>query len=141
MTYSFADVTFTVNSPLVGQKQVVGQGIGSIKTSQTDNNTESDIGADGTVMPTKVESARGQIDLEIQQTSSLNKWLTNWKNAHQNGSSSDWCGTTITIIENFGNGLTVSATGVSPMKLPDQTDQQQGQRVTWSFFCTSLTRS
>lgn len=139
-TYSFADITFTIKSALSGQKQVVGMDIGSIKVSMTDNLTESDIGADGSVMISKIESGRGQIDLEIQQTSSLYRWLTNWLNAHRSGDSSSWADTTITIVQNYANGLSTTATNVCPLKYPDETDQQQGQKVTWSFFCGNISK-
>lgn len=139
-TYSFADISATFASDLAGQKQVNGQGIGSFKITMTDNLTESDLGADGSVMITKIESGRGTIDLEIQQTSSLNVWLHNWLNVHRNAGSSSWADTTFTVIQNFANGLKTTATAVCPMKYPDETDQQQGQKVTWSFFCGNITK-
>ncbi len=139
-TYSFLDVTFIISSGLVGQKQVVGEGIGSIKVTMTDNRTESDLGGDGSVMTSKVTSARGSVELEIQQTSALNGWLLNWQNTHDAADTSEWTDTTIVISENFLNGTKTVATGVSPMKYPDATDQQQGQKATWSFQAQEIVR-
>lgn len=140
-TYSFKDVSFTITSGLVGQKQVVGEGIGSIKVTMTDELTSSEIGADGQVMTSKIESGRGSVTLEIQQTSSLNPWLHNWLNAHRNAASSEWTDTTITVVENFTNGIKTTATGVSPMKYPDSDDEQQGQRVSWAFAAQNITKT
>lgn len=137
-TYSFKDVICTISCSLVGQKVITGEGIGSIKISYTDDNTASDIAANGDVMTSRIESDRGAISIELQQTSSDNVWLTNWFNALRNAESSAWASTSITLVEKFANGLKYVATGVSPKKRPDHNDQQQGQKVTWELESQSV---
>lgn len=140
-TYNFKDISFVISHPSVGQIQVTGQGIGDVTVSYSDNNTESDIGNDGVVMPTKVNSSRGTISLQIQQTSSLNNWLLNYFNTVYNGSTSLWSSASVTITELFTNGQKTVATGVSPLKRPDHSDQQQGQKKTWELFGADIQES
>jgi len=135
-TYSFADVTCVISHSSVGQKSVNGLGIGKITVAYLDNLTESDLGADGAVMVTKVESARCKISLEIQQTSSLNKWLLTYANTVRTAESSVWAGGTIKITENFTNGAAITASYCSLIKRPDRSDAQQGDHVTWEFLST-----
>ena len=137
-TYSFSRVTAVIQNALVGQKVVTGTGMGSVSVSYTDNNTESDIGADGNVMISEVVSHRGQISLEIQQTSSVNKWLHNLANVLDNASPNQFAGISIRITENFDNGLTTTAARASILKRPDRKDEQHGGRVTWVFFSPDI---
>ena len=140
-TYSFADVSFVMSHPSVGQKSINGLGIGKITVAYADNNTESDLGADGVVMPSKIASKRGTITLDIQQTSSLNKWLLNYANVVQNASASSWTSASININENFDQGMVTKATGVALQKRPDHSDAAQGDHVSWVLFCASIIES
>jgi hypothetical protein len=135
-TYSFADVTCVVSHDLVGQKSATGEGIGKITVSYLDNLTESDLGADGAVMVTKVESSRAKITLEVQQTSSINKFLIGYANTVRNAASSYWAKGAIAIKENFDNGIKISASYCSLVKRPDHSNAQQGDHVTWEFLST-----
>jgi hypothetical protein len=137
-TYSFADVVAVFSHALVGQKSVNGLGIGSITVAYADNLTENDLGADGSVMITKVLSRRGTITLEIQQTSSLNKWLLNFANAVVNAGSSSWANMLFSLQEKFTNGVTVNASSLALLKRPDRKDEQNGGRVTWEFFSPTI---
>lgn len=126
MTYSFAYINFIINCPSYGQKSVNGLAIGDAAVTMQDNLTETDLANDGTVMPSRIESKRGNITLQIQQTSSLNNWLLGWVNKLKNSSPSVWASTYITIKENFSNGRAVTAKGVCPLKFPDHKDAQTG---------------
>lgn len=133
-TYSFSDVDVIISHPLVGQKSANGEGIGKLSISYTDNLTESDLGADGSTMISKIESGRGTITLEIQQTSSLNKWLLNYVNKVRNAATGQWAAAAITIEERFKDGVKVTALNVAPIKRPDKSNAQQGDHVSWAFF-------
>lgn len=140
-TYSFEDVKATVQHALVGQKTVNGTGIGTITIAYSDDLTSSDLGADGAVMISKVLSRRGTVTLEIQQTSSLNKWLINYANAVQNANASQWAGGTFTMSENFTNGISVVASNLALQKRPDHAAAQNGGKVSWAFFSPNITES
>jgi hypothetical protein len=141
-TYSFQDVTATIyHSSLGVSRTISGEGMGKITVAYTDNLTESDLGADGAVMVTKVLSARGTITLDIQQTSSANAWLIDRINTLVNADASEWAGWTITITENFDNGITISASSAALVKRPDRNDAQQGDHVSWEFFSPSIAES
>lgn len=137
-TYSFEDVSFVFQHPLVGQKVVSGQGIGKINVAYTDNLTDSDLGADGAVMITKVLSRRGTITLEIQQTSSANKFLLNYANAVENADTSQWAAAGIGITELFANGVKINASNVALVKRPDHASEQNGGHVSWEFFSPNI---
>lgn len=137
-TYSAGDVSCTMQHPLVGQRCINGSGMGSVSISYTDNLTESDQGADGSVMITKILSRRGIITLDIQQTSSTNKWLHNYANVVDNASSSEWAKGSMRIAENFENGLVTTASSLAIVKRPDRKDEQNGGHVTWEFFSPNI---
>jgi hypothetical protein len=140
-TYSFADVSFVFTSPSVGQKQVVGQAIGTITVQMTDNNTDSQLASDGVAMTSKIVSKRGTISFDIQQIAPLNNWLLLWYNAIMNGDGSIFTEASISIKENFADGRSVVATGVSPQKIPDHNDSQKGGTEKWEFVCQSIVQS
>lgn len=140
-TFAFKEVKATIQHPLVGQKVVNGEGIGTLTVSYADDLTQSDQGADGAVMVSKIESRRGTVALDIQQTSSLNKWLINYANAVQNASASQWAGGTFTMSENFTNGISVVASSLALQKRPDHVDAQNGGRVSWVFFSPNIVES
>ena len=140
-TYSFKEVKVTISHPLVGQKVVNGEGIGTITVAYADDLTQSDLGADGAVMISKIESRRGTVTLEIQQTSALNKWLLNYVNAVQNAAASQWAYGLFTLSENFANGVNITAANLALQKRPDHADAQNGGRVSWPFFSPNITET
>jgi len=140
-TYSFLDVNFTISHPLVGQKSVVGEGVGTITVSYADNLTDSELGADGSVMIDKIDTSRGTVSLKLLQTSSVNKWLLNYTNAVRNADASSWAGATITIQELYDNGVLVTAVNCAPVKRPDRTNAQKGDYITWEFFSPHITEA
>ena len=140
-TYAFKEVKATVSHPLVGQKTVNGEGIGTVTVAYADDLTQSDVGADGSVMVSKIESRRGTIALEIQQTSSLNKWLINYANVIQNAAASQWAYGLFTMSENFTNGINITGANLALQKRPDHADAQNGGRVSWVFFSPNITET
>ena len=138
-TYSFTDVTATLNFAGVIPITISGAGAGSIDTTMAGEKTAHDVAADGTVMISKVLGNNGSVALNIQQTSPTHKLLLLWYNYILGASSAQWAANTITI-RNHAIGETIIATGVSPSKLPDKPYQAQGQKVTWNLMCADITQ-
>lgn len=134
-TYSFADCNTVISHPNYGQMSINGDGIGSITFSRTGDNTAQDIGADGSVMQSKIKDKRGTISITCQQTSELNKWLTKLFNYVETSSlTEDWISTLITCDVNT-TGEKHTCTNVSFQKMADTPYSAQGQNVTWNFLC------
>lgn len=139
-TYSLSEVSATIQNPLVGQKVINGTGVGTITWAYTDDLSQSDLGADGFDMVSKIVSHRGTITIELQQTSASNTWLRNYFNRAENASG-DWANGTITVKETFSNGAVMTATNVSPLKRPDHKDDMNGGRLSWTFHSANITES
>lgn len=132
-TYSFDDVECVFSHPGVGQYIVNGKGVGSISVTMSTDKTSHDVAADGSVMVSKIPGDNAAIDIELQQTSAMHKWLTNYYNFVLLAPASLWAGASITIRDKVGGSL-ISAFDVSPLKKADKPYQAQGQRVTWPFL-------
>ncbi len=137
-TYSFGEVGITMQHPLVGVLSLNGEGMGSITKSFTDNLTESEKGADGSTMVTKVISRRGTLTIEVLQSSYAAKWLTQYNNVLDNAPASSWMAGSLQMIENYDNGLTTTATGLSPVKRPDGKNAQQGALKSFEYFTPNM---
>ena len=138
-TYSFEDVTATLNFAGVIPIEVTGKGVGSIDISMATEKTAHDVAADGAVMISKIKGNNGSIAMNIQQSSPTHKLLLLWYNYLLNSSSSTWANNSITVRNNV-NGESTIAIGVSPQKLPDKSYQAQGQRVTWNFMAADISQ-
>ena len=132
-TYSFDDVECTISHPAVGQYVVNGKGIGSINVTPSTEKTVHDVAADGSIMISKVAGDNAAINIEIQQTSELHKWLTNYYNVILLSPATVWASATIIIRDTVGGSL-ISAYDVSPQNKAEKPYQSQGQRVTWPFL-------
>lgn len=137
-TYSFIDTDIILQHPLKGQVSCTGQGLGSVTVDYTDNNTESDIGADGNVMISRVTSHRGTVTVECQQTSNVNAWLVDLANQVDAADASQWAQMAILIKERFDNGLKITCTGCSRVKRPSRKDAQTGDKVSWDLFSANI---
>ncbi|CAK9249990.1 unnamed protein product [Sphagnum jensenii] len=75
-------------------------------------------------MPTFIAGDSGNIEIEVQQTSTAHQFLLTWlntlKTAANNGDLSQWAGTTAIFRTNL-SGSIHQASGISPMKVPDKT--------------------
>lgn len=136
-TYSFSDVSAVVSHPSVGQNVINGQGVGTITTTMATEKTTHDVSADGSVMVNKIPGDNGTIAISVQQTSAVHKWLLNWYNYIKAASTSQWALASITVQSPVMGDL-ITATGVSPQKLPDRPYQAQGQMVTWNLMAANI---
>lgn len=136
-TYSFEDVICTVHNGAGGSFSTQGQGVGSITISMSNDRTQHDVAADGSVMISKIDAENGTIALEVQQTSQVNKDLLDLYNYLSEAPAEEWATTTVTISsKNMGEKTT--CTNVSFTKLADKPYQQTGQRVTWNLMAAKI---
>lgn len=136
-TYSFADVSAVISHPSVGQFIASGEGLGSITTEMITDRSVQDVAADGTVMVSKVKGRNGTIAIAVQQTSSLNKWLTRLYNYLESAGTDKWAQTVIVVRAPMMQDLQI-CTGVSFGKLPGKPYQATGQMITWNLMAADI---
>ena len=147
VTYSFKDLVgvlinaaFGVSLPLTGGN--IGNGQVTIRMSQ--ERTTHDVAADDTVMPSYVAGDNGEIDLEIQQTSSLHHALLGLYNQVKTAADADdltgWASTVISF-RTLLDGSTHVLSGVSFKKIPDKPYHASGQKITWSLMAANVSNS
>ena len=136
-TYSFADLTVTLQHPAMGQISLQGEGLGTVTFTMTEDTSAHDLAADGSVMTSKVEAPNGTVAIAVQQTSEAHKWLTRLNNFLRTAPSREWAG-----ISLIGTASSMRTTHVgshmSIQKRPDKPYQQQGQQVTWTLLAGGL---
>ena len=137
-TYSFLDLVGSITHPNFGTFIFNGEGTGSVTVTKSTDRTAHDIASDGSVMVSKIAGNNGAITIEVQQTSSIHKWLLAWFNALWIMPTSEWAETSISLRNNTTKTSHVCM-GVSPLKEADTPYQSQGQRVTWTLMCAEIT--
>lgn len=136
-TYSFDDVSLVISHKNVGKCTITGKGVGSISISRSNDVTQHDIAADGSVMVSKVVTKNGTIALALQQTSSANKWFKKWYSYLLTAPTSEWAETTAVLtLPSLGESIQMS--GISPQKVADASYQSAGQQVTWNLMATKI---
>jgi len=138
-TYSATDVSFIISHKLLGKKQTAGEGWGSISVAMDDDHTNIAVGADGASMISKINSNKGTITLEVQQTSPLNNWLVNAYNKLNKAATNRWAEIEIDIKELFDNGIKITATKGAFKKLADHKNGTNGDSKTWTFVFATIT--
>lgn len=137
MTYSFGDISCVMSHPTYGSFTLMGEGIGSINISMSNDVSYHDVAGDGTVMVSKVRAKNGTVGLAVQQTSSLNKWLTGLYNYLLTAPTAEWEQLTIDV-----NAMNIEqktlCNRVSFQKFADKPYQQQGQTVTWNLLAADV---
>lgn len=135
-TYSFADYNITIISP-IGKYSLQGNGVGSVTVSMSTTKSTHSVGADGSVMTSKIAGDNGTLAFSVQQTSGLNTYMTKLYNTLKAGSSSIWTSTSVLITNNAQNE-TVTAIGCSPENLPEKPMQAEGQMITWTWLAQNI---
>jgi hypothetical protein len=145
-TYSFRDLSGVLNNPLLDAPyQIVGGNIGNgqMIVRMLTQRTEHEVAADGTVMPSYIAGANGELSIEVQQTSALHHQLLDLYNllvtaADGNNDISNWAATTISLRALYdGSGHYMA--GVSFQKIPDKPYAAKGQNITWVLMCALVT--
>jgi len=136
-TYSFEDISCTLKHPSIGVFDVNGAGVGSITFAMTNDVTEHENGADGTVMISKIKATNGTIVIEAQQTSELHQWLTKAFNYLEGASSSEYAKMGVMA---YSPAMKVNhdAAGVTFQKRGDKGYQAQGQMVSWTLMSARM---
>lgn len=135
--YSFADVTFILSHPAVGQYTFTGTGVGSIAITRSTDVTQHDLAADGTVMVSKILVKNGVAALSIQQTSEGHAFLKRWLAYITEAPTSEWAKASA-VLRCPAQGETITLNGVSPQKSADVTYQAAGQQVTWNLMAAEI---
>ena len=137
-TYSFGDIDFIITHPSRGQYSLQGEGGGSITVAQANDVTTHDTAADGRVMVSKIATNNGNITINIQQISPLNRWMEQLYVYLRNAPSNEWAVMTIMVYDRI-NGERVTCNGVSFQRRAERTYQAQGQQRSWQLMTTDIT--
>jgi len=137
-TYAFEDLHTTITHPSMGQISVQGAGVGTITFAMANDVSAHDVGADGSVMTSKIKSGNGTIAIACQQTSDLHRWLLRLYNFLDSAPPREFA--RIGVMASSPD-MQVQHTGehVSIQKKADKPYQQQGQQVTWTLMAAKLT--
>lgn len=136
--YSFADVSLVLSHPNVGKYTFTGKGVGSVTVSRSNDMTQHDVAADGSVMISKIITENGTMAIAIQQTSAGHKFLKKWYDYLKVAPTSEFAKSSA-ILKNPSAGETISMSGVTPQKRADSAFQQAGQQVTWNLMAAKIT--
>lgn len=136
-TYSFEDLAVVISHPGMGQLSLQGEGLGSITFAMSNDISQHDLAADGSVMTSKVKAGNGTITIQVQQTSDAAKWLRKYINYVNAAPSSEFAKGTV-IGSSKVMGVTHTCTGVSPQKRPDAAYQQTGQQASFTLMAQSI---
>ena len=136
-TYSFADVTFVLRHPSVGQFTFTGKGTGSVSFNNSNDATVHDVAADGAVMISKILVENGLVAINLQQVSEGHLWLLKLLKYLKEAPTSEWARASA-ILNVPATGEIVNFIGVSPQKRADATFQAQGQQVTWNMMAARI---
>jgi hypothetical protein len=135
--YSFLDYNIVISHPAVGQAVLSGEGVGEMTVSMATERTAHDVAADGAVMVSKIGGRNGTVTLSLQQTSYAHQWLKNWYKYLEGAPASAWAETTI-IARSILAQDTITASYVSPQKIPDRSFQAAGQKVSWPLMAADI---
>lgn len=136
-TYSFQEVTLVLSHPDLGQIVMDGDGVGTISIDMSNDRTDSDIGADGTVVVNKIRDRRGAMSLSCFNTSSLHSKLKTWYNYLEQADAAAWAGITATVKSKSTDEST-RCKGVAFTKLPKEEYGQKATLVEWPFFAADV---
>lgn len=136
-TYSFSDIQFVLSHPAYPPFSMNGQGVGEVRISYDQDNSAHTLGADGTVMVSKIRANNGSISLSMQQTSPLHAWLKGLFNYLNTAPTNQWAAMAVDITGAFMVD-NIRARGVSIQKRADQGYAQQGENVTWTLMAADI---
>lgn len=143
-TYSFKALTGVLRNPAFDTTiSFTGKnlGLGSIKINMATARTTHSTGVDGVVIPLYVAGDGGDIEIEVQETSSLHTSLLALYNkillAAQGGDYAGWAATSI-MFNLLSDGSLHLLSGLSFEKFPDKPYQAAGQKITWKMLACNI---
>lgn len=132
-TYSFIDVTASINGP--GGTFALGYGSCTaeegISIAMIENKNTMTIGSDGCVMHSLHAGNGGTVTIRFLKTSGTNQLLQQMYDA-QRTSSANWGGNTILISDN-ARGDTITCTQCAFQKAPNINYAKDGGTMEWIF--------
>ena len=99
--------------------------------------SSAEAAADGTIMVSKIAGNHGRLTINVQQTSSANKFLLGMYNALVLSPPSLWA-QAAGIARCLSDNTSHSFTGVCFQKLGDKGYEKQGKMVTWVLLCADI---
>jgi hypothetical protein len=117
----------------MGVYSVQGEGIGDITTTRSTTKSVHSVGADGSVMTSKVAGKNGTFVINCQQTSKLNNWMQKLFNLLENSPSNVWTAIVITISNNVQGEVAVF-TGVSFENQAEKGMAAEGAMRSWNML-------
>jgi hypothetical protein len=143
-TYSFKSLTGVLTNPVFGVTiPLTGGniGVGSITIRMVTARTTHDVAADGTVMPSYVAGDNGDVDIEVQETSSIHSDLLALYNqcvlAANGDDVSGWAANALSFTFLI-DGSNHTLTGVSFEKIPDKPYAASGAKLTWKLMAANV---
>lgn len=143
-TYSFKSLTGVLTNPVFGVTIPLAGGnigIGSITIRMNTTRTTHDVAADGTVMPSYIAGDNGEVDIAVQETSSIHRSLLSLYNLAvlyaNNDDVAGWAANAISFTFLI-DGSIHTLTGVSFEKVPDKPYEAQGQKITWKLLAANI---
>ena len=136
-TYSFEGTTVTFNHPQYGVYSAYGSGIGDLTVAFQDEVSSTEVASDLSVVISRHVKKRGNITLNILQSSDFNNWIKGWANYLENADVSQFADTTITI-KNRTTGDTYYCTGCIHDRIADQRFTSEAGNRTWTIHCADI---
>lgn len=138
-TYSFLDLAGAISHPFfpLGVFQFTGEGVGSITVEMSNERSQHDVAADGSIMISKMAGNNGVITIECQQTSLVHKYLLNLFNYVWQADTNQWAMIAI-ALRNISDGTSHICTGVSFNKKGAKSYKREGQWVTWTLMAADI---
>ncbi len=136
--YSLADTHTVLSHPQVGKGNLHRDGVGKIVVSRSGDLSSHTATADGYVVVNRLKSENGSIVLEVPQNSAADEFLRRWAGYLQSvEATEEFAASTLTIRDTAG-GLTITATGVTPQKIPDRTWDRTATNLTYTLLAASI---
>jgi len=138
--YSFSNIKASISHPSTGAISTDNGGIGSIGISMLTERTTHDTAADGGIFILKVDGNNGIVNLQVQQTSELHRWLLQLASFLMTPTIDQKVWTEINMSIQDNNMTTLySCTGGSLLKIPDLVFATEGQSVNWIIYFADIT--
>ena len=146
-TYSFKALTGVLRNPVLGVTvPLTGKnlGLGGITIRMATMRTVHETGIDGTVIPLYVAGDNGEVDIEVQEASTLHSSLLLLYNrlllAARGGNYTGWAASSLMFNFQPDNSQHLLA-GLSFEKVPDKPYQAAGQKLTWKMLAANIQNS
>lgn len=145
-TYSFLDTVGAFVHPLAGAFNFgggVANGIFEIIIENTTDRSTHSISADGVIVVNYIPGANGNIQINVQQTSLLHKFLLAWYNlvvtAADGGDLSTYADAVMSVTNVVDGGQHVLS-GISPLKVPNKTYAKEQTNLTWHLMAANVSQ-